>query len=105
MDNSTEHPPPSAVDRLVMRTVLGHFVSGVVVITGADDEGPIGFTCQSFASLSLDPPLVMFSPSRTSVSWPRIRASGGFCVNVLAEDHADYSNTFARSGGDKFAGI
>jgi 3-hydroxy-9,10-secoandrosta-1,3,5(10)-triene-9,17-dione monooxygenase reductase component len=105
MDSSPECTPPSAVDRREMRTVLGHFVSGIVVITGADPEGPSGFTCQSFASLSLDPPLVMFSPSLTSVSWPRIRASGKFCVNVLAAEHADYSNTFARSGGDKFADV
>lgn len=105
MDSLTEHTPPSAVDRQVMRTVLGHFVSGIVVITGSDADGPIGFTCQSFASLSLDPPLIMFSPSLTSVSWPRIRASGVFCVNVLAAEHADYSNTFARSGGDKFATV
>lgn len=105
MDSLTERTPPSAVDRLEMRTVLGHFVSGIVVITGANDDGPSGFTCQSFASLSLDPPLVMFSPSLTSVSWPRIRSSGKFCVNVLAAEHAEYSNTFARSGGDKFAGV
>lgn len=104
-DSSTQHPTPSAVDRQVMRTVLGHFVSGIVVITGADADGPSGFTCQSFASLSLDPPLVMFSPSLTSVSWPRIRSSGKFCVNVLAAEHANYSNTFARSGGDKFADV
>lgn len=105
MPPATEATPPSAVDRQVMRTVLGHFVSGVVVITGVDADGPSGFTCQSFASLSLDPALVMFSPSLTSVSWPRIRASAAFCVNVLAAEHADYSNTFARSGGDKFTGV
>lgn len=105
MDSRTEHVPPSTVDRQVMRMVLGYFVSGIVVVTGADADGPSGFTCQSFASLSLDPPLVMFSPSLTSVSWPRIRTSGSFCINVLASEHANYSNTFARSGGDKFAGV
>ncbi len=105
MTSQTGSTPPSSVDRQVMRTVLGHFVSGIVVITGVDDDGPVGFTCQSFASLSLDPPLVSFSPSLTSVSWPRIRATHTFCVNVLAAEHASYSNTFARSGGDKFAGV
>ena len=94
-----------AVDTPTMREVLGHFVSGIVVVTAVDDTGPVGFTCQSFASLSLDPPLITFSPSRTSASWPRIRAAGRFCVNVLAADHAHHSNAFARSGGDKYGGV
>lgn len=88
-----------------MREVLGHFVSGVVVVTAVGPDGPIGFTCQSFASLSLDPPLVNFSPARTSSTWPRIRAVGAFSVNVLAADHEQYSAGFARSGVDKFAHV
>jgi 3-hydroxy-9,10-secoandrosta-1,3,5(10)-triene-9,17-dione monooxygenase reductase component len=88
-----------------MREVLGHFVSGIVVITSAGPGGPLGFTCQSFASLSLDPPLVSFAPSRTSSTWPRIRQVGRFCVNVLAADHEELSTGFARSGVDKFAGV
>jgi flavin reductase (DIM6/NTAB) family NADH-FMN oxidoreductase RutF len=88
-----------------MREVLGHFVSGVVVITAHGPDGPVGFTCQSFASLSLDPPLVNFSPARTSSTWPRIREIGRFCVNVLAADHQHYSAGFARTGVDKFVGV
>jgi flavin reductase (DIM6/NTAB) family NADH-FMN oxidoreductase RutF len=88
-----------------MREVLGHFVSGIVVITAIGPDGPLGFTCQSFASLSLDPPLVNFSPSRTSSTWPRIRDVGAFCINVLAADHEDVSAGFARSGVDKFDGV
>jgi flavin reductase (DIM6/NTAB) family NADH-FMN oxidoreductase RutF len=88
-----------------MRDVLGHFVSGVVVITADGPSGPLGFTCQAFASLSLDPPLVNFSPARTSTTWPRIRAVGRFCINVLAAGHQDVSAGFARSGVDKFAGV
>lgn len=87
-----------------LRTVMGEFCSGVVVVTALGDE-PLGFTCQSFASLSLDPPLVSFCPSRTSTTWPRIRETGRFCVNVLADDHAEVSGAFARSGTDKFAGV
>jgi 3-hydroxy-9,10-secoandrosta-1,3,5(10)-triene-9,17-dione monooxygenase reductase component len=104
-----------AVSPAAMRDVLGHFVSGVVVVTARagrdfDDRGAslLGFTCQSFASLSLDPPLVSFAPARTSSTWPRIREVGAFCVNVLAEDHRELSAGFARSGGpsvDKFAGV
>jgi 3-hydroxy-9,10-secoandrosta-1,3,5(10)-triene-9,17-dione monooxygenase reductase component len=101
--SATETPQP--VTPQAMREVLGHFVSGVVVITSVGPEGPIGFTCQSFSSLSLDPPLISFSPARTSSTWPKIREIGRFCVNVLASDHSEYSNGFARSGTDKYAGV
>ena len=87
-----------------MRTVLGSFASGVTVVTAIDDE-PLGFTCQSFASLSLDPPLVALCPARTSVTWPRIREIGRFCVNVLAEDQEALSGRFAHSGSGKYADL
>ena len=93
------------VDPRVMRDVLGHFASGVTVVTAVAPEGPIGFTCQSFSSLSLDPPLVVFAPSRASRTWPRLREIGRFCVNVLAEGQDEVSQNFARSGTDKFAGL
>lgn len=97
-----------AVSPEVMRDVLGHFATGVVVVTARSAEGDLlGFTCQSFASLSLEPPLVSFAPARGSSTWPRIRAVGAFCVNVLAADHRELSVGFARSGRhiDKFAGV
>ena len=97
--------PPVVVDPRVMRDVLGHFASGVTVVTAIGPEGPIGFTCQSFSSLSLDPPLVALAPSRTSTTWPRLREAGRFCVNVLAEEQSELSQAFARSGTDKFAGV
>ncbi|WP_262699631.1 MULTISPECIES: flavin reductase family protein [Streptomyces] len=75
------------------------------MITGQGPDGPLGFTCQSFASLSLDPPLVCFAPGRSSSSWPRIRASSAFCVNVLSADQEHHSIGFARSGVDKFANV
>lgn len=88
-----------------MRRVLGSFATGVVVVTGDDDGAPVGFTCQSFASVSLDPPLVLFCPAHSSFSWPRIRASGRFAVNVLADHQQDVCDRFATSGGDKFAAL
>ena len=97
--------PPQVVDPRVMRDVLGHFASGVTVVTSIGPDGPIGFTCQSFSSLSLDPPLIAFAPSRTSTTWPRLREVGRFCVNVLAEDQSHLSQQFARSGSDKYAGV
>jgi 3-hydroxy-9,10-secoandrosta-1,3,5(10)-triene-9,17-dione monooxygenase reductase component len=97
--------PPPVVDPRAMRDVLGHFASGVTVVTAMGTDGPIGFTCQSFSSLSLDPPLVAFAPARTSTTWPRLREAGRFCVNVLAEDQSGLSQAFARSGTDKYAGV
>jgi 3-hydroxy-9,10-secoandrosta-1,3,5(10)-triene-9,17-dione monooxygenase reductase component len=88
----------------LMRAAMGAFCSGVVVVTAYGDE-PLGFTCQSFVSLSLDPPLISFSPARSSSTWPKIREVGKFAVNVLAHDHADVSGQFARSGTDKYAGV
>ena len=86
-----------------MRRVLGSFATGVTVVTGTAADGtPVGFACQSFASVSLEPPLVLFCPAHTSRSWPLIREGGTFCVNVLAEDQEALCARFATSGGDKF---
>ena len=97
------------VEQGEFRRVLGHFASGVTVITapGAPDEGhgPAGFACQSFVSLSLDPPLVAFMVGRTSTTWPRIARTGVFCVNVLGAGQEGLCRAFAVSGGDKFAGV
>ncbi len=87
------------------KDVLGHFATGVTIVTAMEAEGPVGFTCQSFTSLSLDPPLVALAPSKSSTSWPKIAAAGSFCVNVLAADQEMLCRAFAISGGDKFAGV
>ncbi|WP_433547057.1 flavin reductase [Streptomyces sp. CA-294286] len=73
--------------------------------SGPDGEPPAGFACQSFASLSLDPPLVVFTVARTSTTWPRIARAGVFCVNVLGAHQGELCLAFARSGTDKFAGV
>jgi 3-hydroxy-9,10-secoandrosta-1,3,5(10)-triene-9,17-dione monooxygenase reductase component len=91
-----------SVDPAQFRTVLGHFSTGIVVVTGA---GPVGMTVQSVASLSLEPPLVLFCPAKSSTTWPSIRQAGAFCVNILARDQQDLCTVFARSGGDKFHGV
>ena len=90
------------------RQVLGHFGTGVTVITTADEDGPAGFACQSFAAVSLDPPLVLFCPSRVSATWPRIARAGHFCANVLNADQRELARAFGVSGAtgaDKFAGL
>ncbi|MBW5253871.1 flavin reductase family protein [Streptomyces sp. P01-B04] len=93
------------LDRGEFRRVLGHFASGVTIVTAHDPAGPAGFACQSFASLSLDPPLVTFMVARTSTTWPRIARAGAFCVNILGADQGALCRGFAVSGADKFAGV
>ncbi len=93
------------VDNQWFRAVLGHVPTAVTVVTGLDADGqPVGFSCGSFFSVSLDPPLVGFCVALTSTSWPRF-VRNGFCVNVLADDQRLLSRKFAASGSDKFAGV
>jgi 3-hydroxy-9,10-secoandrosta-1,3,5(10)-triene-9,17-dione monooxygenase reductase component len=88
------------------RDSLGHFCTGVTVITTATPDGPVGFACQAFAAVSLDPPLVLFCPTKGSGTWPAIEASGRFCANMLASDQAQVSAVFGKRGvADRFAGI
>lgn len=89
----------------LFRDVLGRFASGVTVVTSMSGGEPVGMTCQSFSSVSLEPPLVLFIPARTSRAWPLIQRSGRFCVNFLAADQAELSNRMASRGVDKFAGV
>lgn len=110
------------VEQAEFRRVLGNFATGVTVITAPGpsvasaasavaapddhlDNRPAGFACQSFSSLSLDPPLVAFMVGRTSTTWPRIARAGVFCVNVLGADQGELCRRFAVSGADKFAGV
>jgi len=87
------------------RQVLGHFCTGVTVITTAEGGRPTGFACQAFAALSLAPPLVLFCPSRSSATWPVIERTGRFCANVLADGQQELARRFGTSGDDKFAGV
>jgi 3-hydroxy-9,10-secoandrosta-1,3,5(10)-triene-9,17-dione monooxygenase reductase component len=90
------------VDPALFRHALSHFCTGVTVMAGLDGDEPVGLACQSFSSLSLDPPLVLFCPGRNSTSWPRIRAGGRFAVNVLAEDQQKICMAFGSPTGAKF---
>lgn len=101
-------PAPRAsttVDPTQFRSVLGHFASGVVIVSGMNEGEPAGFTCQSLFALSLDPPLIAIAPSRSSTSWPKIAAAGAFCVNVLCADQEHLARSFAISREGKFAGV
>jgi 3-hydroxy-9,10-secoandrosta-1,3,5(10)-triene-9,17-dione monooxygenase reductase component len=94
------------LDQARFRQVLGHFCSGVAVVTALDGREPLGLTVQSFTSVSLDPPLVLFCPSKSSTSWARMRAaSDSFCVNILEQEQEALCRAFATRGGDKFSGV
>ena len=95
----------SGFDQARFREVLGHFATGITIVTATDEGEPVGFSCQSFAALSLDPPMVILAPAKTSTSWPRIARAGSFCVNILGEHQEAVCRAFAVSGGDKFDGI
>ncbi|GHJ60314.1 hypothetical protein NOK12_28320 [Nocardioides sp. OK12] len=97
--------PAAAAAARRFRDVLSQFGSGVTVVTTMSGDEPVGMTCQSFSSVSLDPPLVMFVPAKSSRAWPLIQRAGRFCVNVLAADQAGLSNQMASRGVDKFAGV
>jgi 3-hydroxy-9,10-secoandrosta-1,3,5(10)-triene-9,17-dione monooxygenase reductase component len=101
---ATDDPEAMAAARR-FRDVLGRFASGVTVVTSTSGGAPVGMTCQSFSSVSLNPPLVMFIPAKTSRAWPSIQRSGKFCVNFLAHGQEDLSNTMASRGVDKFADV
>jgi flavin reductase (DIM6/NTAB) family NADH-FMN oxidoreductase RutF len=85
------------------RSVLGHFATGVTIITAMDGGEPVGMAANSFTSLSLDPPLILFCVAHTSSTWPRIEAAGTFAVNILGEEHEALSNLFAKKGADRFS--
>lgn len=94
-----------AIEPLSFREALGHYASGITVITSLVDGEPIGFTCQSFYSVSVSPPLVSFSVMSSSASYPRIRQAGRFAVNILSGEQVTISNQFARRGTDKWHGV
>jgi len=102
---TTEHSVDAPIDPRLFRDTLGHFASGITIISGTDAEGPIGFTCQAFYGVSIEPPLVSFSVMENSTTYPRIRETGTFAVNVLAHHQDRVSNQFSKKGTDKWAGI
>ena len=85
-------------DSRAYRDTMGQFCTGVVIVTGAQAGQLVGFAAQSFVSLSLQPPLVAVCPGKASTSWPRIRDTGYFCINMLADDQQDVSDVFAQTG-------
>ena len=97
---------PEPVDPTWFRRVLGHYPTGVCVVTAVDADGTaVGLAVGSFTSVSLNPPLILFCPDKNSTSWPRIEQVGRFCVNILAHDQRDVCHRFASKAADKFEGL
>ena len=95
-----------SLDRRELRNALGSFATGVTVITTLDRRGrPIGITANSFNSVSLDPPMVLFSLSRQAFSLRGFRSAHSFAINVLAEHQGEVSDRFATPSGEKWDGV
>jgi flavin reductase (DIM6/NTAB) family NADH-FMN oxidoreductase RutF len=96
----------SVSNQRALRTALGHFATGIAIVTAADRDGAlIGLTVNSFNSVSLDPPLVLFSVDRRAYSLEALRAASAFAINILSEQQEVISNQFARPLANKWRGI
>jgi 3-hydroxy-9,10-secoandrosta-1,3,5(10)-triene-9,17-dione monooxygenase reductase component len=92
-------------DPASLRTVLGHFATGVAIITAVDGEEPVGMACNSFTSVSLEPQLVLFCAAKSSTTWPRIQGAHKWAANILSEDAEEVCRLFAQKGADRFARV
>ncbi|MDX3193451.1 flavin reductase [Streptomyces sp. MN03-5084-2B] len=98
--------PLPLIDSLRYREVMGHYPTGVTVVTGiADDGEPAGMVIGTFTAVSLDPPLVAFLPTRASRTFARLRTARSFCINVLAHDQVELCRTMSSPAPAKFRGV
>lgn len=95
----------AAFDHKAFRNALGSFVTGITIVTWSGSDGErFGFTANSFSSVSLDPPLILFSLDKESSTFDSLSKAEAYAVNVLAEDQEDISNRFASKDSDKWKG-
>ncbi len=92
-------------DSATLRTVGGHFATGVTVVTALEGDTPVGMACNSFTTVSLDPPLVLFCAMTSSTTWPRMANATGFAINVLGEEDEAMCRTFAAKDVERFAAV
>jgi 3-hydroxy-9,10-secoandrosta-1,3,5(10)-triene-9,17-dione monooxygenase reductase component len=102
---AAETPAAAAPDPRSFRDALARFATGVAFVTAAPDGEPAGLIVNSLTSVSLEPPLVSFCPSRRSLTWSRMRRSGRFGVNVLGRPHERFARRATPAGADRFAGL
>ena len=98
MTDMTHNFDPSLDNSRAFRDALGQYATGVTVITCNTPSGPVGITANSFASVSLDPPLVLWSPAKTSTRYAFFMAAEHFAIHVVGADQTDLCTAFARSG-------
>lgn len=97
------HSAEPGFDTSSLRAAFGRFATGVAFVTAEVGGSPLGLIVSSFASVSLEPPLVSFCPARSSLTWRRMRTSGRFSVNVLGSRHGGFARRAAHPGADRFA--
>lgn len=103
---ATSSKPSTVFDSRALRNSLGRFATGIAVVTALDPDGhPVGLTVNSFAAVSLDPPLVLWSLAQSSNNLEAFRRASHHCINILAADQIDISNRFATWPVDRFAGL
>ena len=101
-----DSPADPAIDPAAYRAVLGRFVTGVTIMTARGPGGVrVGVTANSFNTVSLDPPLILWSLALRAPSLPVFRSQDHFAVNILAQDQRDLALQFARPSADKFMGV
>jgi flavin reductase (DIM6/NTAB) family NADH-FMN oxidoreductase RutF len=105
MPLAAQLPAQPAPDLRSFRDALGRFATGVAFITAVPEGEPAGLIVNSLTSVSLEPPLLGFCPSRSSLTWARMRRTGRFVVNVLARHHEQFARHAAPAGADRFAGL
>jgi 3-hydroxy-9,10-secoandrosta-1,3,5(10)-triene-9,17-dione monooxygenase reductase component len=98
-------PAAAAPEARSFRDALGRFATGVAFVTAAPDGEPAGSIVNSFTSVSLEPPLISLSPSRSSLTWSRMRRAGRFGVNLLGRQHERFAIRATPAGADRFAGL
>ena len=94
----------SSVDVAHFKEVLGHYATGLVIVTADTEQGPAGFTCQTFGSLSLEPPMIVFAAHVEGNSWGKVRHGAAVGINILNAEQESLARQFATSGVDKFEG-
>lgn len=103
---STAATPPNDITPAFYRQVLGKLPTGVVAITGInDDNEKLGLVVGTFQSLSLEPPLVMFCVDKSSSSWPKLRKLQKFTANILSDDQIPICKSLSRKGPEKFENL
>ncbi len=91
---------PSVETQSLYRAALSGYATGITVVTTQSERGPLGMTANSFTSISLEPPLVMWSPAKSSLRYPHFAAARYFAIHILSQDQTELASSFARNGED-----